>query len=145
MSEQISNQPGASEPKSEASALVNYRVTEEVSDSVTNTAEHRLLHYKNLATEKTITAGGLDECDVIGCSDFVDIILETPNHDRFCTACIDAAETITNCETVPLNWWKVTGPPEYQLKKNSITFTVRLVTSELHDPASSGALTDQHL
>lgn len=50
-----------------------------------------------------------------------------------------------NSETVPLNWWKVTGPPEYQLKKNSITFTVRLVTSEPYGPASSGVLTDQHL
>ncbi|SHP99947.1 Uncharacterised protein [Mycobacteroides abscessus subsp. bolletii] len=112
---------------------------------MTNKAERAPWHYEKLATERTITARGLDECDVVGCSNFVDIVLETSNHDRFCTACIDAAETITNSETVSLNWWKVTGPPEYQLKKNSVTFPVRLVTSEPYGPASSGVLTDQHL
>ncbi|KRQ25118.1 hypothetical protein BKG69_19215 [Mycobacteroides chelonae] len=80
---------------------------------------------RNPAKEKTITVIGLDECDVLGCSNFADIILETVNHDRFCTACIEAAHTVANSEAVPPKWWKVIVPPEYQLKKNSVTFLVR--------------------
>ncbi|SLI42406.1 Uncharacterised protein [Mycobacteroides abscessus subsp. bolletii] len=102
---------------------------------MTNKAEWAPWHYEKLATERTITARGLDECDVVGCFNFVDVVLETSNHDRFCTACIDAAGTITDAEIVPPNWWKVTGPPEYQLKKNSVAFPVRLITRKPLWPA----------
>lgn len=116
-----------------------------MSDSVTKTAERGLLRYQILATERTITVCGLDECDVVGCSNFVDIVLETHNHDRFCTACSDAADKITDSEAVPPNWWKVTGPPEYQLKKNSVTFPVRLIIRKPLQPATSRVFSDQHL
>ncbi|WP_157934913.1 hypothetical protein [Mycobacteroides abscessus] len=110
---------------------------------MTKTVEQELLRYENLATERTITVRGLDECDVAGCSKFVGIVLESHNHDRFCTACSDAADTIRDSETVHRIWWKVTGPPEYQLEKTSVTFPVRLITRKPLQTATLGVFSDQ--